>query len=367
MRVDGRPRRRRFPGGGAARLGLVGLAASAWLPVGAGAQQGRPLSFEEVREAVAAGNAARVLEQVRADCVSFAIDTPTEARLRAAGADPRFIAGLRDVCHVGSSLQVTTDPPGAEVWLQRTLLGRTPLVSPVPPAKGAVIEVRHGDRWRRMVTDLPADRLVRVQIALPLDTLPWPTGPAAAELQALRQLASGFDPARPLPPPPTPPTRGNSVRSMLVGGLVGAAAGVAAGTMACRRDVYLYTRDPLTGVRRNTGTSAELSGGCLGFSSVIGIAGGGLAGRYWSGRSWQRRQQQYAAAARAHERAVAQREEQRKAAQTLREQAARVAEQERVAAENARRKRANEALDPPVVRVEAPIWLQRATIGAPDR
>jgi hypothetical protein len=367
--IDGASLRRGTSMDRTTRFGLLWLAAAMCLPTAGSAQQGRPYSFDQVAQAIAAGAADSVLEQVTADCVSFVIDTPTEARLRAAGADERFVTALRDVCHVGSSLEVTSEPAGLEVWLQRTLLGRTPLVSAVPPTRGAVIEVRVGDQWRRVVTDIPADRLVRVQVRMPLDTLPVPAALATKEVETLRARATGFDPARRFPAPPPAPVRTGSLRSVLVGGLVGVAVGAAVGAAACRHDVYTYTDDPnFPGVKRPTGPPrSELKGGCVGFSSAMGVAGGGLVGRLWSELGWRRQQREYAQASRALQQSQARWEEQRRAAATLGDEAKRAAERDRVVAENGRRKRLNEASAAPVVRIEAPIWLQRAAMGGPSR
>lgn len=353
----------------ATRFGLLGLAAAACLPTLGRAQQGRPYSFDQVAAAVSAGAADSILQAVTADCVSFAVDTPTEGQLRKIGADERFIAALRGVCHVGSSLVVTSEPSGAEVWLQRTLLGRTPLSSAVSPTKGAVIELRVGDQWRRVVTDLPADRLVRVQVTMPADTLPVPPGLTAKEIETLRARATGFDPARRFPGPPPTPVRTGSLRSVLVGGLTGAAIGAAVGAVACRHDVYTYTSDPdfPPNIQLGGTPHSELKGGCVGFSSAVGIAGGGLVGRLWSELGWRRRQRSYVQAARAIESSRAEWEAQRQAAETLKNEGQRAATRDSVLAENARRKRLNEASAAPVIRVEAPIWLERAALGGAGR
>jgi TM2 domain-containing membrane protein YozV len=95
----------------------------------------KPYSLEDLTELVRNGvRTSRVLELVRADCISFRMDDKTETRLRRSGADAELLAGLRSVCQAGSSAAPAASPPPPEAprsasestVQQRTTPARTP-------------------------------------------------------------------------------------------------------------------------------------------------------------------------------------------------------------------------------------------------
>jgi len=338
------------------------------VPVVTPAQESPPFSLDQVAEAVAADLGTRILERARMSCVSFVVDATTERRLRAAGADASFTTALRDVCHRGTSLRVTTDPAGAEVWVQEQLVGRSPWTSPMPVLRNTVVEVRRGGRQRRVTVDMVADSLVSVAMAMPRDTFPLPPLPPESELQSLGARAGNFD-ARSRPTPPAPPAQGRGVTSTILGGLAGAAAGVVAGTLLCRRDVQQYESDTVAGVpfRRPAGTTTELRRGCVGFSFGGGAVTGGVAGNVWSGATIGRRRRRYDERLRIYERQLARWEDQRLATERLRELEGRRAKRERIAAQNAAIVASNRNLGPPRISIEPAVRLSRAVPNSVSR
>ena len=327
-----------------------------------------PYSIDQVAEAVATGLGTRMLERARANCISFFVDVTTVRRLRAAGAEPDFTTALREACYVGTSLEVTTEPAGAEVWVQDRLVGTTPWVSPMAPARKASVEVRLGGQSRRVTLDIVPDSLVSVHFDMPRDTASLPVLASDFELRNLRVQAGNFSLSRPRPRPrpPTPPTRGSSVGSVIFGGLIGAAAGVAAGTLLCRQEVAVYTpTDTINGIpiKTQTGTERKLQGGCVGFSVGGGAAAGGVAGNMWAATGVGRRRRRYDEERKIYERQLARWEEQRRAAELLAQNDARRAERERLVARNAEIRAANEKIGKPRISVGPPTRLSRAVLN----
>ena len=356
----------------ALRAALLATAAAALVPPAAAAQErppaGQPYSMDQIAEAVAADLNAAVLDRARTSCISFVVDATAERRLRAAGAEPDFTAALRDVCFRGTSLQVTTEPAGAEVWVQGRRVGTSPWTSPMPETRNLPVEVRLAGRYRRMTVNTVRDSLVALHFAMARDTVPLPAGPSEGELQALRAQARGFD-ARSRPVAPRPPTRGGGARSMILGGLAGAVAGVAAGTVACRRTVDVFITDTIGDVIFTTpnGTTQETNRGCVGFSIGGGTIAGGLAGNVFSTLTAGRRRRQYEQDVRLHAAALARWEEQRRATEALRREEERRAERARLARQNAEIGAANANLGAPRVTVERPARMPRAVMAESGR
>src|SRR5215208_5222637 len=161
----------------------LGVAAMICAPARGDAQAApRPYSMDQVAEAVATGLGTHMLEQARVNCIAFVVDATAERRLRAAGAEPDFTTALRDVCYKGTSLQVTTRPAGAEVWVQERRVGTTPWASPMRPARNTVVEVRLGGQWRLVTVDIVADSLVSISLDMPRDTVALPAEPSENEI-----------------------------------------------------------------------------------------------------------------------------------------------------------------------------------------
>lgn len=354
-------------GARAAALALVVAVTATLAPPGAGAQERPPeelpFSMDQIAEAVAADLNSSVLFRARSSCISFVVDATAERRLRAAGAESDFTEALRDVCFRGTSLQVTTEPAGAEVWVQGRRVGTSPWTSPMPLARNLPVEVRLDGRYRRVTANMVRDSLVTIHFALQRDTLPLPVGLSEVELQALRGQARGFD-ARARPVAPQPPSPGGSARSVIVGGLVGAAAGIAVGSVACRSTVDVFITDTIGDIifERANGTRQETNGGCVGFSIGGGTLAGGLAGNVWSGLTAGRRRRVYEQELRVHERALARWEEQRRAVEQLRREEERRAERARLAARNAEIAAANRSVSAPRITVEGPARMPRAVM-----
>lgn len=345
---------------------VVGAAAALCLSARGGAQAAaRPYSMDQVAEAVATGLGTRMLEQARVNCVAFVVDATAERRLRAAGAEPDFTTALRDVCYRGTSIQVTTRPAGAEVWVQERRVGTTPWASPMRPARNTVVEVRLGGQWRLVTVDVVADSLVSISLDMPRDTVALPGAPSENEIRLLRSQAAGFNP-RSRPTAPTPPqSRGRSVTSTIVGGLLGAAAGVGAGTLLCRQDVVRYRSEEFGGgtIYIQDGTDTELRSGCVGVSIGLGAAGGGVAGNLWAGSGTGRRRRRYDEDRRLYERQLARWDEQRRAAERLQQYELRRAERDSLVAQNQRIKAENRTIATARVRVEPPARLARAVLN----
>lgn len=346
-------------------LSLVGALLLPLLPTLGRAQEGRPYSVDQVAEAVASGLDTRMLEQARANCISFIVDAATTAQLRAAGAAADFTSALRDVCYVGTSLDVRTEPAGAEVWVQDRHVGKSPWVSPMAPVRNAVVEVRLGGKAQRVTTDILAGQLVRVDFTIPRDTMELPPVPSDQELRTLRAQVGDFDPTRPRPAPPSAPTRGGSLKAVVGAGLLGAAGGAGVGTLLCNQDVAVYTVETIGGipVRTQAGTERKLQGACLGFSAGGGAVVGGLAGKLWSNASFARRRRQYAEDLRIYDRQLALWEQQRRAAELLRQAEGRRTERDRVAALNERIKAENGRIGQPRVSAGPAARIERAVLN----
>lgn len=343
----------------------LALAAGALAPVRAAGQErppdAEPYSIDQVAEAVAADLNTNMLERARASCISFVVDASAERRLRAAGAEPDFTSALRGVCFRGTSLEVTTEPAGAEVWVEGRRVGTTPWMSPMPVQRNLPVEVRLDGRYQRVRANMIADSLLSVNFVLQRDTLPLPPGPSDMELQSLRAQAAGFQP-RSRPAPPRAPARGTSARSVIVGGLAGAAVGLAVGTLGCRQPELVY-RVVVFGndtIRTPVDTVEKVQGACVGFSIGGGTLGGGLAGNVFAALTAGRRRRAYEEELRIHEGQVARWEEQRRATEQLRQQEARRAERLRIAARNAEITAANRSLGEPTVRATRPVRIERA-------
>jgi len=83
------------------RLLLPGaiVAALALFPSGSRGQQGRPYSLDEVRILIQGGlPTASILQRAGRNCLLFTVDDEAVGQLRAAGAAPDLIEGLRSVC-----------------------------------------------------------------------------------------------------------------------------------------------------------------------------------------------------------------------------------------------------------------------------
>ena len=347
------------------RAGLLAVLAGALAPLRATAQErppeAEPYSIDQVAEAVAADLNTNMLERARASCISFVVDATAERRLRAAGAEPDFTAALRGVCFRGTSLEVTTEPAGAEVWVEGRRVGTTPWMSPMPVQRNLPVEVRLAGRYRRVRTNTIADSLLSIHFVLQRDTVPLPPGPSDMQLQTLRAQADGFRP-RSRPAPPRAPARGRSARSVLVGGLAGAAVGFAAGSVGCRQNEVIYRRIPFGDdvILTPIDTVEKVQRRCVGFSIGAGAVGGGLAGNLFAALTAGRRRRAFEEELRIHERQVARWEQQRQAAEQLRQQEARRAERLRVAAANAEITAANRTLGEPTIRTARPVRLERA-------
>jgi hypothetical protein len=339
------------------------LAASLGWPAPAVAQASRPYSIDQVAEAVATDLGTRILEQARANCISFVVDPTAVRRLRAAGADADFTGALRDVCYKGTSLEVTTVPAGADVWVRGRAAGKSPWMSPWPLESGVLVEVRLNGRSRQLTADLVPDSLVTIEVSLPRDTFDLPPAPADEELRMWRAQAAGFD-ERAQPKAPTPPGRGSGTKSMVLGALGGVAAGLVAGTLLCQEDVITY-KDSLVGnppqtVQFQTGTDTHLRSGCVAFSVGGGAVGGALVGNVWSNATTGRRRRRYDEAVQMYERELAHWNEQRRASERARNGDAARAELARILGQNAAIKEANANLGEPRVTVGAPARLSRA-------
>ncbi len=202
---------------------VIGLLTA--LPLSAGLGQARPYSLDDIVELVANRvPRARIVQLVRTDCIAFQLDSVAESRLGAAGADPLLVADLREVCYAGSLLQVTTEPPGVEVWVGARLAGRSPIVDQLVPDSGVVVEARTAQWVSRVSVNLPRRQLVSVHFDVPGDTLPWPVARPQEEI-AQTVLANWRPPKVPPPMPLPPPNKpGSAGRWILgIGGIVGGA------------------------------------------------------------------------------------------------------------------------------------------------
>ena len=85
----------------------------------------KPLTKDEVVKLLGGVPAKRVEALVREYGIDFQITPETESELRKAGAPDPLLAALRDVAPKPPTLEVTTTPVGAQVFVDNELIART--------------------------------------------------------------------------------------------------------------------------------------------------------------------------------------------------------------------------------------------------
>lgn len=79
-------------------------------PAAARGQQGPAYTLDQVERLLRAGLPG-ILDDLRRDCIAFEVTAEAVEKLRAAGADDAFLAGIREVC---TKLPVQAPPPAAQ-------------------------------------------------------------------------------------------------------------------------------------------------------------------------------------------------------------------------------------------------------------
>ena len=309
--------------------------------------------------------ASEIESTLRSSCIAFPVDSVAIARLRAAGLDASVVERLEELCYLGSTLGVTTEPSGVVVRLDGRPAGLTPVVRPIASPARVLVEVAAGGRARQHTVNVPAGRSVTVHFDVPRDTQPLPPAPAAEEAERLREVLRRGEPSTPPPDPPVPPRRRNGVKAWLLGGLAGAVVGGAVGVGLCSDELVRYRFDPALGYAVPDGTERRIAGGCAAAAAGIGLASGGLLVDVISRRRYSRRLRAYERASVAFALDLARWEADSRANRErllpgIEEQIRRAEERDRIARENERIRERNRALPDPIVQVHAPERLPRA-------
>lgn len=277
---------------------LLGLLAAA--PLSA---QKRAQTLDDVsRLFVSGAQPARILEVLKLDCIDFPVDERAIARLQAYNATPEFIQALNGVCYVGSQVEVVTDPPNQEAQLGNAPAARTPALFKVQPGKGYPLLVGNAKVSRSTTVDVPPGTLVRVAIAMPKDTAPWPVMRTPSAVVRDLGLETRYPPVEEDPAPPVAPSGGSAFGRFSIGGLLLGGAAFAATSSVCNQTVnggasggYLSNG---TYVGPNQTASLGASTGCVGAAVAAGAVVGGFANA-WLGSTRDK------GAKRAYEREVA--------------------------------------------------------------
>lgn len=260
---------------------LSGLAALALCCLSArpATAQGRAYSAEAIARLVTGGaNTARILELTRAECVGFIMDEAADRLLRRAGADEGLIAGLRGTCYIGPAIDVSSEPPGAEVLVNGQSVGKTPITIPVKAAPAVAVEVRYNGAAKSITTAVPADRVARLRFDLPRDTLPWPVGRSAREFGEEYGLLDSWRSTLPKPEVPRAPRGWRKTTRLGLGLAMGAGAGFAATRSTCARSLPSKTVDGKTypavplGVDPACSTPTMAGAALVGGVALMGIA-----------------------------------------------------------------------------------------------
>jgi len=336
--------------------------------------QTRALSSNDVAVLLASGTShERILATARSSCLDFLLDAAHERPLRIAGADSAIIAGLREVCYQGSSIEVETDPSGAEVRIDGRRVGVSPWSGPVSPSS-IQLDLRRGDAIRLITVPLPPGQFTRVTVALARDTLPLPAAPTRDEIARLRVAAQTFTPSQPKPVAPIPPGRGSALGGTLIGALIGGGAGAGLGIAVCKQSIITYSRAMVgsTPYLSPSGTTSQTQTPCAAAAGGGGLVAGGLLGNLIAHMTHGGKVRAYEAASRNYPVALARWQEQadieRSRYTTARQATVDSAESaadsyDRIAALNVQTRTRNSALPLPVIRSEPAHRFER--VGAP--
>jgi hypothetical protein len=328
--------------------------------------QGAPVTLDQIVAMASDGrDDAAILAAVRADCVTFPVDSAAVARLRSAGVSAGVIAGLVDACYFGSTLAVTTEPSGAVVRIDGKRVGESPWQRPVRAPATMLVEVGQEASLRRHSVVVPQGQSVTVHFELARDTLQHPAAPSPDEAERLREVLRRGEPSIPPPEPPVPPGRRSSLKSWLVGGVIGAALGAAAGVAVCSDKFVRYRFDPSLGYSVPDGTELRLREGCAAAAAGVGFASGGAVSDFLSRRRYGRRLRAYERASATYATEVARWEAQAQANRRrmlpgVEDQVRLADERDRIARENERIRSRNRSLPDPIIQTRPAERLPRA-------
>jgi hypothetical protein len=258
---------------------LVGLL----LPLSQGFAQKRAQTLDDVARLLASGAPQqRALDLLKLDCIDFPVDERAIARLKAFGAQDTFLSQLGNICYLGSSVEITSQPAGAVVRVGKDEIGLTPTTWRLMPTQQFAFEVIRGEgaTARAVTVAVPSGAMAKVNVAMPRDTAIWPVLRSEQQLIDDLQLRAKYPGIAEDPPEPVAPRGGSTGGRAFIGGILLGGVAFGASTAVCAQSQTAGTTGGYlsngTYVAPGANVSLGAATGCQAGVAAAGAAAGGL-------------------------------------------------------------------------------------------